>query len=146
MDESHTWFWWSSMEVPDSSSLLASHRVVCPVGSGGGNSASEHILTRKRQFSSQVTMLGGDFMFSSRGQYKMGKREALEAPRCQMLKVSHPSALTLTLFQKLFFTSRYKIYQTWYRVLNSVTWFVSNQQNQGTCHAGLFFIRHRFLI
>lgn len=39
-----TCFSWSSVVVPDSSSLLDSHRVVCPEGSGGGNSAREHIF------------------------------------------------------------------------------------------------------
>lgn len=34
----------SSLFGPDSSSLLDSHRVMFPERSGGGNSASEHIL------------------------------------------------------------------------------------------------------
>ncbi len=42
--QSQTCFSRSSVVVPDSSSLLDSHRVVCPEGSGGGNSAREHIF------------------------------------------------------------------------------------------------------
>lgn len=73
------------MEVPDSSSLLDSHRVVCPAGSGGGNSASEHILTGKRPCFNQVVVLDDDVMFLQQEPSKNGKRKALEKPHFHML-------------------------------------------------------------
>lgn len=73
------------MAVPESSSLLDSHRVVCPVGSGGGNSASEHILAGKRPCFNQVVVLGDDFTLLPQEPSKDGKRKALEEPHFHML-------------------------------------------------------------
>lgn len=61
----HTCFSCSSVVAPASSSLLDSHRVVCPVGSGGGNNAREHILTLEKHHGvSQVNTAGVHVLFT----------------------------------------------------------------------------------